>query len=390
MKQIEKNKQEEQELNVWCNTLYNYTKQMVENPTRANKWIFDKACHDEWLLSKFPKHLSSVKAYNAFYELTGKDIRDFDWYSTVKTKTGENIIVHKYFMDEHLTTAYDFKNTLMLFYKQGRLTIDLIKDLIQQQRLCWITREEDKMLTAKGYIKHRVDPLKAYTDCDIEIYDKENEDLENIMKPQFCSVIKNSNGEKGNNVLKRANLNNNIAIRREFFNQLKKHFEENSYFDTKIPLITKENIEYAYIYYYKGLMINVRVKDGVLNDICAYLEGDDAKQIFDKLKENKEEIETNIGYKLVWDRNNNRKATRIGRFGPFSTSPNTYGLCNEEGMLIDEGVKPFDFDLDVDKVANELYNFMKVFIPRVFEMRMKLYGHKKPRNRSKRLADFFE
>ena len=68
MKQIEKNEQAEQELNVWCNTLYNYTKQMAENPTRANKWIFDKASHDEWILSKFPKHLSSVKAYNLFGE----------------------------------------------------------------------------------------------------------------------------------------------------------------------------------------------------------------------------------------------------------------------------------------------------------------------------------
>lgn len=347
MKRIEN---KEQELTAWCNMLYDYTKQMAENPTVANKWIFDKASHDEWILSTFPKHLASIKAYNLFYELTGQDIRNFNWRSTIKTKQSKTITIHQHFVDEHLTTAYDFKNTFLYFYNQGKLTVDLIKDLIQKQRLCWITKQENKELNKRGYIKHRNDPLLAYKDCGIEIYDAENENLENIMKPEFHK----NKGEKSNS---------NIDIRTNFFNQLKQYFDSHLYFDTKLPLVIKN--EYAYIYNSQGVMINTRIKDGSLNDICVYLYGDDAKEIFDSLKEKTSEIETELGYNLVWDRNNKKKSTRIGRFGLYSSDSNKYGLCNDEEIIIVQSVKPFDFDLDVEKVANELVKFMQVFIPRI-------------------------
>ncbi|MGN0798138.1 MAG: DUF4268 domain-containing protein [Christensenellales bacterium] len=368
MKRIEKNEQAEQELNIWCNTLYNYTKQMAENPTRANKWIFDKASHDEWILSKFPKHLSSVKAYNLFYELTGQDIREFNWLSTTKTKQGEKIIIHQHFVDEHLTTAYDFKNTLLHYYNQGKLTIDLIKDLITQQRLCWITKQENKELNARGYIKHRNNPLDAYKECGIEIYNAENEDLENIMKPEFGTK---SNKDKKYNI-----ANNNLEIRTEFFNQLKKYFDEHSYNNRTISLVFKNENEYAYIYNRKEVMINTRVKDGTLNDICVFLSGDDAKRVFDELKTKREEIELLLGYRLVWDRNDKKKASRIGRFGQYSSSPNKYGLCNEEEVIIGDNIKPFDFDLDVEKVANELIRFYEVFMPRIRNIKDRMFDYK--------------
>ena len=85
----------EEDFDTWCKMLLDYTQAMVHNPTVANKWIFDRASHDEWVLSKFPKHLASVKAYNEFYDLTGKDIRDFDWLSSVKTNDGTKIVVHQ-------------------------------------------------------------------------------------------------------------------------------------------------------------------------------------------------------------------------------------------------------------------------------------------------------
>lgn len=60
------------------------------------------------------------------------------------------------------------------------LNIQKIKELISKQRLCWITKDENKQLNALGYRKHRENPLKAYEDCGIEIYDRENEDLNDI------------------------------------------------------------------------------------------------------------------------------------------------------------------------------------------------------------------
>lgn len=372
MKQTERN---EEELNAWCSMLYEYTKQMVENPTKANKWIFDRASHDEWVLSNFPKHLASEKAYNLFYDLTGQDIRDFDWLSTVKTKDGKRIIVHQHFVDEHLTTAYDFKNTLIYYYNQGKLTVSLIKELIKQQRLCWITKEENKELCVRGYVKHRNDPLQAYKDCGIEIYKAASENLENIMKPE---IVKHVNKGKKCKI-----STNNIEIRIDFFNKLKAYFEDHPFIDIKLPLVFKNENEYAYIYNRKGIMINTRVKDGVLNDICIYLYGVDAKEIFDKLKGNKTEIEAEIGYNLVWDRNDKKKAARIGRFGQYSSSPNKYGTS--EDTIINESVKPFDFDLDVEKVANELIQFMKVFLPQIMPKEREKY--KPPINK---LKDLYE
>ena len=110
--------------------LYDYTCAMIDNPTVANKWIFDRASHDEWVLSKFPKHLASINAYNEFYNLTGQDIRNFDWLSYVKIKNGTKICVHQYFVDEHLTTAFDFKNRLLELCAENKLTIDKIKEIL--------------------------------------------------------------------------------------------------------------------------------------------------------------------------------------------------------------------------------------------------------------------
>lgn len=340
------------ELNNWCEILLKMTKEIVENPTKANKWIFDKLTHDEWMLESFPKHLASVNAYKDFYDLTGLDIRNYDWFSTVKTNSGDKIKVHKIFMDEHLTTAYDFKNTLKHYYIKGELSLELIKDLIFKQRLCWITKQENKRLTDNGYYKHRENPLKAYTDCGIEIYNKENEDLGDIMLPNFVY-----GSFKSGNI--------NIEKRVEFLKELKKYFEENAFNNLKFNLSTSETKMYAYIYNSRGLMVNVRIKDGVLNDICVFLSGDNAKYIFDKLLDSKNTIEEELGYNLVWDRNNNKKATRVGRFGLFSTSPNQYGLSDENENILEEMVKPYNFDLDVKKVAQELVNLYKVFVPRV-------------------------
>ena len=41
----------ERELDVWANVIYIYTKERLENDSVATRWIFDRATHDEWVLS---------------------------------------------------------------------------------------------------------------------------------------------------------------------------------------------------------------------------------------------------------------------------------------------------------------------------------------------------
>lgn len=353
----------EKDFDTWCKMLLDYTQAMVHNPTVANKWIFDRASHDEWVLSKFPKHLASVKAYTEFYNLTGKDIRDYDWLSSVKTNDGTRIVVHQHFVDEHMTTAFDFKTKLLELCEEGKLDVEKIKELIAMQRLCWITKDEDKQLNALGYRKHRENPLKAYEDCGIEIYDNENEALDNIQtNPRnmvVSSKLKNTCPEIE---MKVSEIGDEEKIRRDFFNKLAEYFKIN-YSDFVVKY--KNNCEHFDIrktsdLSFNKIMVNARVVNGYLKDICVFFPSADAKNIYERLYFQKNEIENQIGYELVWDRNYNKIATRIGRFGKYYRKT---GSCRVNDLLYN--TTSYDFDLDVEKVTSELVNIYNVFMPRV-------------------------
>ena len=184
----------ENELESRARIIYDTVKEVVENPTEANKRLFKWACHEIWMLKAFDRVLTSKKAYQMFYEIYKKDIRDFDWFdgkiSKIKDNNGKRM-----FMQEHLTTTDDFKNELIHLYKNNELSVQKVKQLILQQRICWITREEDNKLNAKGYRKHRDNPLEAYKDCEIEIYESDKASLNNLMIPSF-ELPKKSGGRK--------------------------------------------------------------------------------------------------------------------------------------------------------------------------------------------------
>jgi len=356
----------EKELDTWCKMLLDYTKAMVNNPTIANKWIFDRASHDEWVLKNFPKHLASVKAYNDFYDLTGKDIRDFDWLSSVKTKNGTKIVVHQYFVDEHMTTAFDFKTKLIKLCEEGNLDVNKIKELISKQRICWITKDENKQLNYLGYRKHRENPLKAYEDCGIEIYDKENVDLDNIQTNPHSVVVSSMLESICPEIeMEVSELGDEEKIRRDFFNKLAQYFKEN-YSDFVVKY--KDDCEHFDVrktsdLTYSKIMVNVRVVNGYLKDICVYFGDKDAKGIYDRLYLQKKEIESEIGYELIWDRNDERKATRIGRFGKYYKETGSRRLIDTHLNIT--SYTNFNFDLDVKKVADELVNIYNVFMPKV-------------------------
>ena len=339
----------ERELEIWANLIYIYAKERLENDSVATRWIFDMTTHDEWVLSLFPHHLASEKAYNQFYELTGKDIRDFDWKSVVRTKSGEKIVVHQYFVDEHMTTAYDFKNEILWLYKNEELTVDRIKKLIFMQRLCWITQEEDSMLSRNGYRKHRKDPLMAYIDCGISIYDAENENLEDIMKPTFN---KNTLTNTDNKEQKDFSIHDNI-------NKLKEYYEKNLINGKKYTLRFYPNQAYAWIYKQRDFMINVRIKSGILKDISLFLSGPKAKNRFTRLLIYKSKIENLLGYELVWDKNERKQASRIGRFF------NDADLSSD--MELENRTKCFDFNTYaenyIERTAKEMVKFYEIFMP---------------------------
>lgn len=177
----------ERELDVRCKILYDLTKEYVENASRATSRLFYWAYHETWMLMAFPKVLASKKAYNLFFEKYKEDIREYGWFSG-KIEDCREDNKKRTFMHEHLTTSEDFKRELIYLYENDSLNIDKIKTLLLQQRVCWVTREEDDRLNAMGYRDHRADPLQAYKECGIEIYEAEKEDLGNVMIPSVSLV----------------------------------------------------------------------------------------------------------------------------------------------------------------------------------------------------------
>jgi len=344
----------EKEIETYSEILLNFTKSAVECKTKVLKVVLSKTVREVWQLLKVSRHMASVNAFNDFFNLTGLDIRDYNWFSEVKDKKGNKFKVHNLFQDEHMTTVFDFVNNLIFLYEKGELTKEKVKQLILKQRMCWITKNEDKILTKNGYQKHRQDPLAAYKESGIEIFEANKENLSDVMKAEFVRVSSKNAG-----IFNGSNDN----IRKEFFGKLKTYFENNLVNGSRYKL-TVTNSAHSYICN-SVLMVNVRVNSGLLDDVCAFIQGDNAKQIFDILIEDKESIEREMGYKLVWDRLDNRKAVRIGRFGKYSTKVNHYDFNDDDDVFDGEDIELYDFDLNVEKVANELDRFYKVFMPRV-------------------------
>ena len=154
-------------------------------------------------------------------------------------------------------------------------------------------------------------------------------------------------------------------IRRDFFDKLAQYFKENN---SDFVVKYKNNCEHFDVrktsdLSFNKIMVNTRVVNGCLKDICVFFSSIDAKNIYDKLYLHKKEIENEIGYELIWDRNNEKIATRIGRFGKYYKKPSPRRL--NDPFFDTTNYTNYDFDLDVEKVANELVNIYNVFMPRV-------------------------
>ena len=154
-------------------------------------------------------------------------------------------------------------------------------------------------------------------------------------------------------------------IRRDFFDKLAQYFKENN---SDFVVKYENNCGHFDIrkmndLTFSKIMVNVRVVNGFLKDICVYLGDKDAKTIYDKLYLHKKEIENEIGYELIWDRNNEKMATRIGRFGKYYKETGVRRL--NDPYFDTTNYTNYDFDLDAKKVANELVNIYNVFMPRV-------------------------
>jgi len=139
--------------------------------------------------------------------------------------------------------------------------------------------------------------LKAYT-------------MDNMTAAPFFSVI-----EKPNDFIKNTKVNNNSdtlnksqSERLEFWNRFNEVLIERG----KPFNVRKATTDHWYdVAIGKSgvhVAINLVNRESI---ICVELYINDNKDLFDKLFENKEEIENKLGFKMIWDRLDNGKASRI-------------------------------------------------------------------------------
>ena len=141
----------ERELNDIAETLRILTIAFVENNTKCIAETYRYAYRTVGEFSLSVPCLASENAYNDFYNRTENDIRLFKIKDKIKDKSHKSFVVHQDYMYEHLIPAASFRDSLIKLYDTKQLNIDTIKQEILQQRMCWITKEEDVRLRQYGY-----------------------------------------------------------------------------------------------------------------------------------------------------------------------------------------------------------------------------------------------
>ena len=366
----ENKKQEERELNFICDIIVRLTKENAENPTPAIKRLFRWAYHETWMLKSFSRPLASKKAFDYFYEKTGQDIRDFGWDDTVKDKNGQRFLVRKDCMHEHMIPSSMIEKMLMKEFKQGTLTIEKVKDIISKQRICWILREEDEELDRRGYRSYRANPMDAYMDVGIELYDEDTTRL----KKMFDELnLKDVLVEKEEKIIEKEKTMEEVTNVPQLFVELAEYFD-NKKIEVKgrrIRLTTYKNANYATIFKEKGVWVNVRTNTklgGGLLDIGMYFEGGKvAKDNFDKFYAHKNQIEKYMG-KLVWQRDclfkSGSQTSRISQYSKYAAP------SRAPFELIEEIRKnPYTFNPDdIKAIAKELVKYYEVFVADVLNI----------------------
>jgi hypothetical protein len=142
---------EERELNDMAEVLKNLTIAFVENKTKCISETYRYAYRTVGEFGLSVPCLASERAYNDFYNRTGLDIRMYKRGQEVKDKFSNKFVIHREYTYEHIIPAVSFKNSLIDLYNEKNLNIDTIKEKILEQKMCWITKEENKKLNQLGY-----------------------------------------------------------------------------------------------------------------------------------------------------------------------------------------------------------------------------------------------
>ncbi len=162
---MKKNFNTQREIEAYANILKLIVIEHKENGTKSINTVFKYA--SRIVAEHINPVYASKKAYEKFYEATKKDIRKYDCYNIPKIN---GISAQKIFTYEHMIPAGAFRKNLCELYDKNELTIESIKDLILKQKICWVTKEEDKKLKELGYSVVRPEPFMAYSDAGIDIY----------------------------------------------------------------------------------------------------------------------------------------------------------------------------------------------------------------------------
>jgi len=158
--------------------LVEVTNLVSENPKTYSKSVHRFICNQTYCLSIHDnKSYASENAYNEIFEKSGEDIQNYRWLVPFKiTKHFKEEGFRKRFTFEHMDSVSDFQEDLLNACKGNRLTVDFVKGLILKQRVCWITKEEDNLLTKNGFKNSKKPcPFAAYEKCGIKIMGGDND-----------------------------------------------------------------------------------------------------------------------------------------------------------------------------------------------------------------------
>ena len=286
----------ERELNALAQVLQILVKEYVENPTFAIRDSL-RYVHRQVVTDI----LASKDAFEDYFRRTGEDIRKIDWYGKAIKENGASININRLYTLDHLTTAKDFKDDLVKAYRDGNLSLEYIKERLKKQRLCWITKAEDRELKRRGYNSHRPDPYKAYAEAGIIILRTQDNTIKRQDKYTFqqnndCTKIKDN-----------TQMTNAEQQQLIFWNLYNELLEKQGK-----PFSIATRTHYASVNRHKPTNVKAVVIEFLLQKqqlrLGVYLYDDVA--LYNKFENNKANIESQLGFSPIWEHGTKGKNTR--------------------------------------------------------------------------------
>ena len=122
-------------------------------------------------LPQFANAKLSLSSHTLLKYLTGVEFTFLKKNEKITLLDSSRVKVSNFLRYEHMTPISELINSIEKYYLEGSYNIEKLENIIMKMKVVFITHDEDIMLNKLGYKSKRPDPIKAYQEAGIEIFE---------------------------------------------------------------------------------------------------------------------------------------------------------------------------------------------------------------------------